>query len=248
MASINIIIKGIAISYHKNDGLWKVLFPFGECHQVRYKESDNDPGIPLAEINQRIRITTENADSTFEIGENYNDFLDLTADYSHKNGVRMKDAWDENAVLMSIENAKVSVYEYTQNEHLMIKEKRVTLAPTKIGYSGIAIIESEKVIINVDNHPGFPKLLDKDCTIIFDNDCEQGETREISDLQMVYNLVEDPRAANEQFIVTKVPQNLDFEIVVGTVFDEETDENIRDPSLYGLPCHLVRVSKPEELP
>jgi len=248
MAQVNIIVKGIAMSYHKNDGLWKVIFPFGECHKVKFKEGSGDLGISLAEGNRQIRITTENAVSSFEIGENYDDFLDLTASYSHANGVRMKDGWEEAAVLMTVENGKFSVDEHTETQHLMLKENSVTLEPTTIGYSGKIEIDSERVIIDVDDHPEFPKVFDSDCTLIIDNDCEQGETRIISDFDMVYNVVEDAAMENEKFVVTKAPEKAEFPIVVGRIFDGAQGDKFKDPFTRGLPCHMVTISQTDNLP
>lgn len=248
MANVNILIKGIAMSYHKGDGLWKVIFPFGECHKIKFKETKDEPGIALAENNRRIRITTENANSAFEIGNNYNDFLDLTAEYSHVNGVKLLPEWEDHGNLMTLENARLSVDEHTENEHLMLRKNIVTMAPTKIGYSYKAEIESERVIVDVDNHPDFPKVFDQDCTLIFDNDCDQGETRKISDFQMVYNIIEDAAMTNtEQFAVAKVSDKIKFPIVNGTVFEGETDEKFKDSFADGLPCHAVRISKAERL-
>jgi hypothetical protein len=247
MATVNIIIKGIAMVYHKGDGLWKIMFPFGDCHETKFKEGSEDPGIPLAGANREIRILTENPSSSFEINENYRDFLDLTADYSHSNGVRLKDDWHEKAVLMSIENAEFSVYEHTESEHMMTNGNNVTFAPAQIGYSGQASISGERVVVEVDDHPQFPKIFEQSCTLIFDNDCEQGATREISDFDMVYSLVEDMETTAGRFVVTKVAEDLDAPITVGTVLGGDT-EKYRDPFRNGLPCHIVRISKSEELP
>lgn len=247
MATVNIIIKGIAMTYHKKDGIWKILFPIGECHKLKFKENDNDQGIPLAEANRQIQITTQNAVSEFEINENYSDFLDLTADYSHTDGVKLRDDWSENAVLMSIENAKLSVHEYTETEHMMLKENSVTLAPTQIGYSAQAIISGERIIVNVDNEPGFPKIFEDDCTLIFDNDCGAGETRETSDFDLVYNVVEGTNAMGERYVVTKLDESIDFPIFVGTSFNVAGCEKYKDPFARGLPCHIVRISKSENL-
>lgn len=248
MATVNIIIKGIAMVYHKGDGLWKIIFPFGECHEIKFKEGFEDSGIPLAGAAREIRILTENASSSFEVDENYYDFLDLTADYSHMNGVRLKDDWREKAVLMTVENAKLSPYEYTETEHMMLNGNNVTFAPAKICYSAKVSINCERVVIEADDHPLFPKIFEKSCTLIFDNDCEAGAERKISDFDMVYRVVEDKEAIAERFIVTKVAEDIDFPIVVGTVLDGKDDEKYRDPVRTGLPCHLVRVTKPEELP
>ena len=247
MATVNIIIKGIAMTYHKDDDIWKIIFPIGEGHELKFKESPEALGIALAEADRQIYITTENPITTFEIDDNYNDFLDLTGSYSHANGIRLKDGWSENAAFMTIENAKLSVYEYTETKHALLKNNQVTFAPVQIGYSAQATIESKSVTVNVNNHPDFPKVFDTDCTLIFDNDCEQGETREISDFDLAYNIIEDIETAEERFVVTKVPENIDFPVFVGTVFDSVMHEKCRDPFARGLPCHIVRVSKPENL-
>jgi hypothetical protein len=247
MARVNIIIKGIAMSYHKGDGLWRILFPFGDCHEIKFKEDQESSGISLAGENRQIQITTENASSVFEIGDNYKDFLDLTADYSHSNGVRMKNGGAQKSVLMSIENAKLSVYEYTKNEHMLINQDNVTFAPALIGYSALATIDSEKVFINVNGHADFPKVFEEDCTLIFDNDCGEGDTREISDFDLVYNVVEGVVAEEKRFVVTKVPENIDHPIIVGTYLGPE-DKDRKDPFAGGLPCHMVTVSQPENLP
>ena len=247
MARVNIIIKGIAMSYHKGDGLWRILFPFGDCHEIKFKEDEESSGISLAGVNRQIQITTENVSSVFEIDSNYDDFLDLTADYSHSNGIKMKDGGDQNSVLMSIENAKLSVYAYTENEHMLMHQNNVTFAPALIGYSALATIDSEKVFINVNDHPDFPKVFKQDCTLIFDNDCGEGDTREISDFDLVYSVVEGVAAEEERFVVEKVPKNIDHPIVVGMVY-HPAEKDHKDPFAGGLPCHMVRVSQPENLP
>jgi hypothetical protein len=248
MAKVNIIIKGVAMSYHKGDGIWKIIFPFGECHLVKFKETENELGIALAGKNRRIRIRTENPQSTFEVGDDYNDFLDLTADYSHANGVKMQAGWEDRAVLMTMENTRLSVAEHTQSEHLVVKAKIVTLEPTKIGYSYKAEIESEKVIVEVDNHPDFPKVFDNDQTIIFDNDCQMGETRKTTDFEMVYNVIEDAAQKTEHFEVAKVSVNSKSSIVAGDVYEAATaDEAYKDSYIDGLPCHGIRISKIDNL-
>lgn len=246
MATVNIIIKGIAMIYHKEDKIWKILFPISDGHNINFIENDNASGISLAEANRQIQITAQNPSSEFKIGDNYFDFLDLTADYSHSNGVRLKDNWSENAVLMSIENAEMSIYEYTETEHMMLKENTVTLAPQRIGYSANAVIKSESVVINVNNHSEFPKIFEEDCTITFDNDCGEGDKRKISDFDLLYKVVEGMDAAEERYVVAKISENIDVPIFVGKVFEQDDDS--KDPSARGLPCHLVRVSKPESLP
>ncbi len=243
MASVNIIVKGIAVAYHKDDGIWRILFPFGECHLVKFKTGEDDPGIELAEEGRRIRITTEGAKSRFRTGTDYDSFLDLTAEYSHSSGIKIKDNWNEKAVLMTIKNAEYSAYEYTNDKHLMARSNRITLSPQKIAYSSKIMIEADKVIVNVDGHDDFPKVFDNDSTIIFDNDCQEGEHRKISDLEMVYNIVEDANKADEQCVVAKVSEKTGDEIQRGDFYGDP-----RDSFEGGLPCHVIVVSKSKNLP
>jgi hypothetical protein len=248
MAKITIIVQGIAISYHKNDGLWKILFPFGDSHLIKFKETLNDNGLSLAKSNRYIRITAENAESSFAAGDNYKDFLDLTDEYSHSNGVRLKEDWEEKAVLMSVENAKFSVHKYTDYEHFMLKDTVVTSVPRKMGYSGKFEIISESITVHVDDHPEFPKVFDADCTLIFDNDCYDDKPKTRGDFEMVYNVIEDSQNSARQFTVAAVPDNRDESISPGATFIPQTEEaGYRDPLNKGLPCHLVKISKTESL-
>jgi hypothetical protein len=246
MAKVNIIIKGISMIYHKDDDIWKILFPFGECHLLKFKQNENDPGLALASPNRQIEITAQNASSEFEIGESYSDFLDLTAEYSHANGVKLQSGWENRAVLMTLENAKISVDDHTENPHILLKGSTVMLEPTNIGYSAKAEIEGDEVIVNVSNHPDFPKVFDQDCTLIFDNDCGEGETRQVSDFQMVYSVIEI-MTSEEQFTVETISKNSDLPIVAGTKFEGEIKEKYKDSLVDGLPCHIVKISKTENL-
>lgn len=248
MAKITIIVQGIAISYHKNDGLWKILFPFGDFHLLKFKETSNDSGLSLAKSNRYIRITTENAESNFESGDNYKDFLDLTDEYSHLNGVKLKEDWKDQAGLMSVENAKFSVHKYTDYEHFMLKDTKVTSMPKKIGYSGKFEIVSESITVHLDGHPDFPKVFDNDCTLIFDNDCHDDEPKKSGDFEMVYNVIEDAQNPVRQFTVATVPGNSYKSIIPGTTFISQSEEVCyRDPQNRSLPCHIVKVSKAENL-
>jgi hypothetical protein len=248
MAKITIIVQGIAMSYHKNDGLWKILFPFGDSHTIEFKENLNDNGLSLAKPNRYIRITTENAESSFAAADNYEDFLDLTDEYSHSNGVRLKEDWEEKAVLMSVENAKFSVHKYTECEHFMLKDTIVTSLPRKIGYSGKFEIISESITVHVDNHPEFPKVFDTDCTLIFDNDCYDDKPKTRGDFEMVYNVIEDAQNSVRQFTVATVPENSYESIRLGATFIPKPEEACyRDPLNKGLPCHLVKISRTENL-
>jgi len=249
MAKITIIVQGIAISYYKNDGLWKILFPFGKSHLITFKESSTDKGITLAKSGRSIEITAENAESDFEIGANYKDFLDLTDECSHSSGVNPKKDWEDRAVLMTVENAKFSVHEYTKYKHFILKGINVNSTPKKIGYSGKFEIESESITINVDGHPEFPKVFDSDCMLVFDNDCHDDRPKTSGDFEMVYNVIEDVQDSAQQFTVATVPKNRLKSLLPGMTFIPQVAEDPdRDPQYKNLPCHIVRISLTENLP
>lgn len=237
MAKIKIIIRGVAMSYHKGDGIWKVIFPFGDGHEVRFRKSGDDEEIVLAKSGRQIRIETINPISSFGEGDNYKDFLDLTdKDYSHAQGVKLKAGGENKSVCMSIRDANFSVDEHTQNRHMLSKNGEITFAPKKIGYSGKLEIEAEKVMINIDDDPGFQKSYDTDSTIIFDNDCHKDHDREESDFKMLYKVVESVIEDEGQFVAAKVKDKVDAKL-------------IEDPNFWGdLPCHKVRISQPVGLP
>jgi hypothetical protein len=248
MASVNIMVKGIAMNYRKDDGLWHILFPWGDCHNVKFKESEQDPGIALAGENVRIKITTEGAVSQFNAGDNFNNFIDLTAEYSHSDGIKAKDGWEEKAVLMTVENAKFSVDRSTNIRHFMFLDDKVTLGPQEIGYDGKMEIEADKVIVEVEGHGEFPKTFSKDCTLIFDNDCGVFDARKSADFAMLYDVVEDINKPGEQFEMAKVTDEMKGSYAAGTVLSEEQVVTVRDSLARGLPCHMVRVSKTDGLP
>ena len=249
MAKITIIIQGIAISYHKNDGLWKILFPFGDFHMVEFKERSSSDGISLAQSGCNIRITTANAQSSFEAGDDYRDFLDLTDEYSHSSGVKLKQDWQDRAVLMSVENARFLVHKYTDYEHFMLRDTNVTSVPKKIAYSGKFEIEAESIAVYVDDHPEFPKVFDDVCTLVFDNDCHDDTPKTTSDFVMVYNVIEDVEDPALQFTVDTIPSNSYERIYPGAIRASQTDKVCyRDPVNKGLPCHIVKISKSVELP
>lgn len=248
MALVKILIKGIAMSYHKDDGLWRVLFPIGDCHKIKFTKDGSGTGMALAKKNRRIRIRTEGAKSEFAAGDKYDEFLDLTADYSHNDGVTAKSGWANLAVLMTIENAKFSVDGMTNIDHFMLHEDIVTRSPKRIGYDGILEIDAEKVIVEVDGHSKFPQTFTKDVTLTFDNDCGMFDPRKSSDFDMLYNVVDDPNNVGKRFVMAKVTDQMKGLFMAGTKLDNDAQRKVKDSLAFGLPCHKVRVSKPGGLP
>jgi len=232
--------------------LWKVLFPIDDCHTVKFKSSGtNDGEVSLAKHGLATIKTAGKTGSKFEIGDNYTDFFDLTAGYSHKNGIKMRAGWQDKAVLLTIENAKFSVKERTHSRFQLKKAGKVVKDLNHIGYSGKAEIEGEEIIVEVEGLDGFPKSFTEDCTLTFDNDCPAGNHRDTTDLVMLYEIIEDKIDAAERFTIERDPRDKAPKPAAGhSVKSKPTsinDTNVpaREP---GLPCHKVQVSQPDELP
>lgn len=245
MAKITVDIKGIAMIYHKGDGIWKILFPFDGCHTVKFSSSLDAGEISLAG-QSHVRVITENPLSRFGIGSNYDAFLDMTADYMHEDGVKAKSDWQQKGVLLAIENAVFSVDEMTKSKYRVTEEGKTKKDFAYIGYSGKAEIESEKVTVEVPGLAGFPRVFDEDCRLVFDNDCRQFDLRETSDFQMFYSLIEDRINPGRQF-TTERDAVVQSEESQSSTFPPMEDTNPA-PDEEGLPCHQVIIGDPPLLP
>lgn len=260
MSKVTIITKGIGLFYLK-DEIWKIMFPFdadfssdASCHRVEFSfrkdgEADSEPVI-LANPNRSINIEVKNAapSSVAAAGSNIDDFLDLTANYAHSGGVKLKPDWNEKAVFISIPNAKFSVDELTEDEFILSENNQPKMIK-KIGNTGMAEIELEadgNISVKNENdeevftsEPGF------DYFLTFDNDCEKEKLLESTgDFEMVYNIVEDKDNPNRKFEVSQY---------LGTMAMKKNNEIIfMNKSILstvrGLPCHKVLISNTDGLP
>jgi hypothetical protein len=205
MSKFTIITRGIAASYRKDD-VWKLLFPFNECHQVRLQIGDvsvannsnnkgNDSGLPLGQKGVKIEVSVTDPQTETCEGENYNDFLDLTGEGMHKE-LAAKFPMDEmNAVLMSIGNAKFSVLDYLDHRCRLVNQTNAEAVTPfqKIGNCGIAEIEGGELTIRVTGLSGgpFSMVFSEDATIAFDNECYENPASQKGDLEMLYDILHD---------------------------------------------------------
>ncbi|HVE55343.1 MAG TPA: hypothetical protein VNB22_00845 [Pyrinomonadaceae bacterium] len=261
MVTVRIIIRGIALAYFKQgQDIWKVLFPFDDCHLVKFKLSENEAGVPLAGTGRQIRIRAENPTSAFEIGDNFGEFLDITSKHSHQNGIKPKGSLADKSVLLSIENAKFSVFEFTRCRFQLMDDENVTIPPKVIGYSGKAEITGEKVIVEAEGVSGFPKTFDQDGLIIFDNICPRNLEEQIgpdgeihmlaedqpSDFEKLYEIVEDASEPDKKFVVDRDPTQKPGAVeAVFTGFSFQDNVVEGEP---GLPCNIFVASVADSLP
>lgn len=257
MAKVTIITEGVGLFYLK-DGFWKVIFPFDEnCHQVKFsfkkageEENESEP-IVLAKPKRTIQIEAVNPTpaSVAREGADIDDFLDLTANYSHANGIKLKDDWQEKAVFLLIPNAKFSVDKLTENVFLLAENDETKLI-RKFANSGAAEIELEDKgnisIRNEENEEIFVSEPGFDYTLTFNNDCDKVDPAESTgDFEMVYNVIEDKENSARRFEERQYLGAMSMKKNKEMVFI-----NVSPPSTTnrGLPCHKVRISNTEGLP
>lgn len=242
-----ILINGIALFYHKGDGLWKVLFPFDKCHTVKLLTPDNGTGVSLGTgEGSQVRIKATGAASKFDIDPNFADFLDLTSDNAHSSGVKLKD--DANPfVLLTIESAKVSVGTHTLCRfQLFDANENVGLTPfRRIAYSGKAEIDSEKIEIEINGNVEHSFEHDN-IVIAFDNLCPTEDPKNpVSDLILLYDVIEDASGSGKEFTVDRHPdEKPGAALVTGPILGllGPVDNN---PAVFlpGLPCNVFKAGK-----
>jgi hypothetical protein len=253
MANFTIIIQGIGLVYMK-DGLWKAIFPFGGCHQVRMKLDPSDIyGIPLAASNGLVEIKATGPKSVAERGEGLEDFVDLTAPYAHAHGIRLRDRWHEKSTVLTIESARLSLKSYTNCRYAIAGSGSAPNRFKEVGYSVKAEIVADEISIyfsgiQTDRNP---MVFDSNCTIIFDNTCWGIDTNKLGDLEMLYNqVIQDKEDPKVRFKVMRDPvQNPPSHKETETESTEGQSKILDNPKPLeeGLPCNIFLGGDPESL-
>jgi len=257
MAKFKIIIKGIALSYIKKDNVWRLLFPFDRCHTVKLKLDEHDPGISLASPGALIDVTTgANTLSKGGAKSTYRNFLDLTADRMHDDGLVLRDDWEKSAVRMKIANALFSVYEMTKTRIAVTEDGEEKIPADYIGDTGLAEIESDELIIKVSGAKNFSMRFTADTTVTFYNDCDNTSEIAFTDMAMLYWVVKDKEKPRRQFSVAEegaqrssiTPAAQPSVMPGGPQVATPDGRAERVMGVAGLPCHKVRVSDSGDFP
>ncbi|CAN5658869.1 hypothetical protein BH24ACI2_BH24ACI2_05530 [soil metagenome] len=256
---ITIIVKGVVLFYHKN-GAAKFIFPIdADCHRISFsykKGGENESSVEyLAQAGRIINITAQNANSTSGVGDGIDKFIDLTADYSHIDGIKLKNGWRNNAVEMTIENAQLSLGNLSERTFILLENNIIKKKADKIGDSINAEIELEadgKVIVGYKTENQDVIVLESDAgssyTLTFDNDCEMLPPTARNDFEMFYDLIEDVKDSNRQFkLVGLKPTSQYIDATEGdavdeTVFIEPFNENAEGD----FPCKPSWISDPSD--
>lgn len=132
-ATVDIIMKGVGLCYRKKD-VWKVLFPFNDCHTVKFSHRKDDEKLEkegsLKEKCRKIDINISPARQQ-QTATHTTNFIDRVLDLTHTpqqnqvqgkpakvkthGKVKVRGGWNETSVRLSIQNAEMSVLDYIQD-------------------------------------------------------------------------------------------------------------------------------------
>jgi hypothetical protein len=267
--TVEIILKGVGICYEKKD-TWKILFPFNECHSVKFSCRKNDEKLTkighLAMANCRIdvNVSPERQNREAKRSPNFEKYvLDLTHTEEKKQAqdssgkvpthgkVRVKkdkdkkEKWREKAVLLSLQNAEMSVLDYIEDytdEDILLHEvdtpnrKPIEYSLAHWLRAKIDLQPNEELTVKRNNSEllKITSTADKDIvyTLTFDNDCVEVRENQ-NDMDMYYQIVEDAKNPKRR-----------FRLVSASVNDEAP--RVIPPGVRGdKPCMFVYVSDPD---
>jgi hypothetical protein len=258
---INLINNGLAIFYHKNDGVWKVIFPFDNDHKINFSfkktkiiesAANNDGEIEINKniieelVSHPISLSAANREISIEAANvlppdspessDFSEFIDMTANYSHSGGVKLKDGWREHGVLMKVPDAIFFMEQSTSKEFMLRPQN--SFIGVDLGTIGevvggrIVLNDGGSLALKIDGKDLIPPINfeeNADYTLIFDNDCATVNGMGKEDFSYYYNLLED-----------SADSNLIFEANIKEHKNMSVALSLSNPLII---CGSVRVSK-----
>jgi hypothetical protein len=258
MSKLDIIIRGVAIVYFKQD-LFKVLFPFGDGHRVTLRVPGRNP-VDFDEPGRRINISGATSATT---SPTFGRFIDITDKNAHKDGVRLLPTWANSGVLLTVPGAEFSEAESSRSRYVLTK--RGLGAPpgvgAKIGFAARLRLSGPSFNFEITPAgPGDPLPISGDAEITFDNLCPTcPDSDEDADFRLIYNLIVDDAVPERQFSLARHSDDLPTpptrgELLFNEIFGfrppphiARPDNNNPEPRIAGLPCNVVVASKSSKL-
>lgn len=273
MSIVRILITGVGMGYKKSlpkgGEVWTLLFPFNECHSLKFRVSRDGVGPPydfvahLAQPGAEVAVSTNLALISPQSDSDFDKYvLDLTSPAAWGTHVKLRRVsnWENRGVRMTIENAKFHVQDYVadiNNLDPCLKgpstERRITTlahrvyAQIDLGSTGVLKINAKDGSVLFESVPG------KNALLWFDNDCKDREPIS-NDMDLLYYLVEDADGSGRQFqVIGKAPvpgsspsESVQFAFRRSKDAFPDTGDT---PDLgVGKPCMFVTVGDPENLP
>lgn len=256
MPRLTIIMKGVSLTYDRN-GTWTTIFPFrntGDCHQVRLINGPFNPGgTPLAAPGGRFLVAATGSAVTAAPGTGFENFVDLTnSEYSHQR-LRMKDGWEEHAVVLTIEGATLMQHEPTKCHYRLRETGGITQRPfTIIAYSAEAVVDAG--FITLDYGVGSTEIT-QDTMLTINNECDQNLEDPSGDLALLYEyIIEDADTPHRTFVIERDPSeepppDFDYLFERHSVTVKNLARENNNPAKYerGIPCNKFIASNPEGL-
>jgi hypothetical protein len=259
----NVQIKGIGIWYYRNDGKFRVFFPFDLNHNVRLS-INGEQAIPLAHPNQRVNIVVTNPMAAPD--PDMSALMDITEkDKAH---VEVKAFIDQvnlapahRGVLLVMDKGKYSqAYPTKCRWGLRQKNGNKELEPREITYSGQLDLEGTDIRFEFVPPIAAPTIHDGD-RIVFDNECAPQNADESADFQMIYSILFDKHSPGTEFAIRRHPDDeptlwtllLDWlrRIVGGDTSSEGKAKMFNNNPVRfqkGLPCNNLKASASDDLP
>jgi hypothetical protein len=208
ITTLNITIKGICICYLKNS-VWKVLFPFDDCHKIKfsYKKNNETETTPvsLASSNGSIVFEVQNATTTAQALTSFSKFVDLTDSFAHSNGLVMQTNWSNIAVEMEMPNAEFFAAQEKGDFLLLDQTETNTIHDYgKIGTvvgATIKIDTGGSLSMKVNGNEQFPLNNWEEgatYTLKFNNDCDSMSPND-NDFEMLYDIIGDAQSSLLEF-------------------------------------------------
>lgn len=203
MATINIIIKGIAICYQKEIAgkkVWRILFPFNECHTTKFGYEKGNEKVfvgHLAKAKSKIEVTRSAGGGSAGSSARFNNqVLDLTTNsvITTHSKVALKSGWDTRGVLLTIPSVffdiRMTLLEYEDTrlldqiflynpdeateQILYDRDSSTTVLDVAHSITGEIQLRAEETLsVETDEHSIFTTEPNTDYTLIFDNDCDE---------------------------------------------------------------------------
>lgn len=260
MAILDIIIRGVAIVYFKEDE-FRVLFPFGNGHRVTLEVPGRSP-VNFDRPGCRIKIAGATSQSVRPDFGKLN-FIDITGPNAHHDGVKPVSGWENSGVLLSVPGAAFSQHSESQSRYVILP-KGATTPPRvgeKVGLDGRLRLSGESFNFEITpSGPGDPLPISGGSEITFNNLCPLcPDSDEDADFGMIYQVIEDDAVKGRRFSLARRTEDLpppptQRELLFAEVFgfrpalrNASPYNNDPPPLVPGLPCNGLVASKSDKL-
>lgn len=209
--------------------VWRILFPFNECHTVKFSYNKGAGEVfvgHLGKAKSRVEVALQPeagpASSTQEFDEKVLDLTSGDASLETHSSIASKEKWEERGILLTIPSAvfdvRKTLLDFSINQGLNIflynsKNGAIQILHNSNGsgqtrdiahsITGRIVLEKKGALsVKTDTNTVFTAEPDTDYTLTFDNDCnELPKGRFKNDMEMIYELLEEPEQADRKFLV-----------------------------------------------